>query len=224
MSLKRLFIISALSVLTLTGCKMNADDVPKAKYDSLEAEYNALVSEHNSLVADYNSIIYERDSLRKKLDEAENTYASLQAQIDEKASADARQEEASVESSVVNSPFEVGDTFEVSGLRITVDEIDLEYYTYSDRDIDVARRGKKYIGAAFSVKNVSSKKEDVGMFLFKCYADNQLCDYADFKTGELGWISPDRETSFGLFWEVPEDASDIEIEVDGSKDYIIKVK
>lgn len=77
--------------------------------------------------------------------------------------------------------------------------------------------GMKYIYFQFEFENTS--KNDYYVGTFDCYADGYVCDsyYGGEDTGvELNSISSGRKTKGTIYYEVPEDAKEIQLEYSNS--------
>ncbi len=105
--------------------------------------------------------------------------------------------------------YYVGDTLSVDGLDIT--------YTsssnyISDNQFIQPAEGNKYIRLAFHVKNNSNSDKSVSVFEFKCYADGYECQ-ATYEEDDLSAsLSKGRSADGAVYFEVPADAKEIEVE------------
>lgn len=128
--------------------------------------------------------------------------------------------------------LKVGSSFEKGGLKITVDDADLNFKDYKDDyNMYAPKKGNKYVMAAFTFENSGKSDAYVSIYDFKCYADNTACDQAylpddnDFINTNL---SPNRNISFQTYYEVPKKAKSIELEYETSfwtnEKAIIKLK
>lgn len=110
-----------------------------------------------------------------------------------------------------------GESFEVGDLKITFLEYVDDFTDYEDSyGLYVPEDGYKYIMASFLYENIGdSGTEYVSIYDFDCYADNQsmeqtyLPDDSDFINAN---ISPGRQTSFSVYFQVPTDSESIELE------------
>lgn len=128
--------------------------------------------------------------------------------------------------------LKVGSSFEKGGLKITVDDADLNFKDYKDDyDMYKPKKGNKYVMAAFTFENSGKSDAYVSIYDFKCYADNVACgqsflpDDNDFINTNL---SPNRNVSFQTYYEVPKKEKLIELEYETSfwtnEKAIIKLK
>ena len=166
----------------------------------------SLVEEFNfSVDAKYDDILDEMVSAGNKVYE-----------IDSEQENNSANDTNTTENNVI---VRVGDCFEADGLRITVEDADLEYWTYNTYYDQVYNQGLKYVGVSFSVDNISDSDEIISAYDFECYADNALCEMASFKSGNTGTISKGRQTAFTVYWIVPYDAGSIELEYEYRDDF-----
>lgn len=111
----------------------------------------------------------------------------------------------------------VGSTFEKNGLKITVNDANLDYYQYIDDEYGLyaPADGKRLVMASFTFENTGKSDAYVSIYDFDCYADNTSCDQA-FISDDNGFIngniSPGRNVSFQTYYEVPVNAQTIELE------------
>ena len=109
----------------------------------------------------------------------------------------------------LKSEYYVGDTLYVDGLEIT--------YTgsnnyISDNQFIQPADGNKYIRLAFHVANKSDSDKSVSTFEFKCYADGYECQ-ATYQDDDLSAsLSKGRSADGAVYFEVPVDAKEIEVE------------
>lgn len=109
--------------------------------------------------------------------------------------------------------FSVGDTWENKYMKVTYVECG-EYTDYSEyfQPAD----GNKIIYATFEFENVSDS-DRVAMYTdFNCYADGYSCDgyyYAD-DSGFSQTLSSGRKCTGTVYFEVPENSTEIEFEYD----------
>lgn len=125
--------------------------------------------------------------------------------------------------------IEVGSTVTDSEVKITYSSCDDNFTKYS-KYADVTS-GCKIVRAALTFENVSSS--DVWLGSFECYADGEKCEefYSpdDYCSTALETISPGRKFSAVIYYEVPKDAKEIELEYEpdswtGVDKYIFVVK
>lgn len=107
------------------------------------------------------------------------------------------------------------------GTALTTDELKISYVScdadYTDYDeYSKPADGKKVIRAKFSFENIS--KNDYSIDSIECYADNNKCEayyYADdYANPVLESISPGRTLDAVVYYEVPKNAKNIEIEME----------
>lgn len=109
----------------------------------------------------------------------------------------------------------VGESFDVSGLKITFNECDLDFTDYDDEygwyEPD---DGKKYVMASFTYNNESNSDKYVSIYDFNCYADGTVCEQTYYFDTDFinANISPNRNVSFRVFYVVPIDCNEIELE------------
>ena len=124
------------------------------------------------------------------------------------ATADAN---ASTESEKSNI-FHVGDVVETEDFRITY----LESQEYkSDNEFIKPKGGYKFKKKQFKFENISNDVKNVSSIMdWECYADNSKVDqtYLEMDNGLDGQLSAGRETQGSLFFEVPNDVQNLELE------------
>ena len=109
----------------------------------------------------------------------------------------------------------VGETFDVNGLKITFNECDLEFTEYEDEyGWYQPTDGKKYVTASFTYNNESDSDKYVSIYDFNCYADGAVCEQSYYFGGDFvnANISSGRNVSFSVYFEVPLDCNEIELE------------
>lgn len=125
--------------------------------------------------------------------------------------------------------IKVGSTVTDSEVKITYSSCDDNFTKYS-KYADVAS-GCKIIRAAFTFENVYSS--DVWLGSFECYADGEKCEefYSpdDYSSTSLETISPGRKFSAVIYYQVPKDAKEVELEYEpdswtGVDKYVFVVK
>lgn len=124
-------------------------------------------------------------------------------------------ETSSIKESVENakqdlkSEYYVGDTLSVDGLEITY--VGSSNYA-SDNQFIQPTDGNKYIRLAFYVANKSDSDKSVSTFEFKCYADGYECQ-ATYQEDDLSAsLSKGRSADGAVYFEVPVQAKEIEVE------------
>lgn len=109
----------------------------------------------------------------------------------------------------------VGETFDVNGLKITFNECDLEFTEYEDEyGWYQPTDGKKYVTASFTYNNESDSDKYVSIYDFNCYADGTVCEQSYYFDTDFinANISSGRNVSFRVFYLVPVDCNEIELE------------
>ena len=116
-------------------------------------------------------------------------------------------------STASNTVFEVGDIYESDSIKIMF----LNCGDYSvDNQFMQPESGNKYIFAEFSIENVGKSDLSTGSYLFDCYAGNTECKQPiisgeDMLTS-ITSISSGKNTKGKIFFEVPTDAEEIQLE------------
>lgn len=106
--------------------------------------------------------------------------------------------------------YHVGDVVESSRLKITY--LSCEEYV-SDNMFVTPAEGYHFLSCEFEFENVGSSDEYVSSFEFDCYADGINCDATYIREDNLSaTISAGRKTKGTVTFEVPVDASVIEVE------------
>lgn len=121
--------------------------------------------------------------------------------------------ETTKESAVQESgdKFYLGDTWENKYVSVSFDECG--DYT-SDNMFIQPEEGKKYIYATFTFENVGTSDTTVAYWDFDCYADGYACD-ATYGADDAGFsqtLSAGRKITGSVYFEVPDDATEIELE------------
>ena len=112
-----------------------------------------------------------------------------------------------------------GEMFNVDDLKISVNSADTEFTDYEDKyGWYELEDGKKYISVSFTCQNDSKTDKYVSIYDYECYADGTLCEQSynfggDFINANL---SSGRNVSFDVFFVVPSDAKEIELEYTAS--------
>lgn len=115
-----------------------------------------------------------------------------------------------------SSELGVGSYFETEGLKITINDANLDFTEYDDEyGLYTPEDGMKYIMVSFTFENIGDSDEYASIYDFACYADNTACEQAylpdgsDFMNTNL---SPGRNVSFNTYYTVPTNAQSIELE------------
>ena len=136
--------------------------------------------------------------------------------------------EATTEAATVADPYYyVGDVIEANGLKINI--VSIEKWESSNQFIQ-PEDGYQYFRVLISAENTSSTDRYLSSFEFTCYADGKKED--EYVMGDEildgGELSSGRKTEGYLYFSVPVDAQQIEIEYETSfwtdRKAIIKVE
>jgi len=110
--------------------------------------------------------------------------------------------------------YNVGDIVETKALRISY----LSCGEYeSDNQFIQPKDGNMFIFCEFEFENISDSDKLASSFDFDCFADNSSCE--ETYCGDEGLsatISSGRKAKGKVYFEVPKDAKEIEIEYDSS--------
>ena len=130
------------------------------------------------------------------------------------AEAQTADSETEEETEAVNNVFSVGDIVETQNMKITY----VSYGEYqSDDDFMQPKDGYVYWEFEFKFENISDSDQTVSSMMdWECYADNSKVDQAwiGSDNGLDATLSSGRETQGTIYFEVPEDAQNIELEYD----------
>ncbi len=107
------------------------------------------------------------------------------------------------------SEYRVGDTLDYKGLKLTY--VSSANYTSDNMFIQPAE-GKKYIRLYFFADNQSGSDQSVTSFSFKCFADGYDCSSQYFDDDISLTLSNGRTGEGAVYFEVPVNAKQIEIE------------
>ena len=122
-------------------------------------------------------------------------------------------ESSESESEEDTSVFEVGDVFESDDLSIMY--IDSGEYSSDNMFIEPAD-GNKFIYIELSIQNTGDSDLSIGGASFDCYADDSHCSQsvvtADDQMEIISTLSPDKYLKGKIYFEVPKDAQDIEVQ------------
>lgn len=141
------------------------------------------------------------------------------AQSSQQSAQSSQQSEQSSEksSNEENNVYKAGDTLDADGLKITMQKA--ENYT-SNNEFMQPNNGNKFIRAYFVIENQSNTDKTVGASDFNCYADGTSCENKFFSEKEeltvIDTISKGRNAKGYVYYEVPANAKDIEIEYETS--------
>ena len=105
--------------------------------------------------------------------------------------------------------YHVGDTYSKDGLSIVY--VSSSNYKSSNQ-FNQPKEGKKYIRMAFHVDNQSGSDKTVSVYSFNCYADGYECS-AEYEDDSISVsLSNGRSGDGAVYFEVPEDAVNIDVE------------
>lgn len=111
----------------------------------------------------------------------------------------------------VKDKYHVGETWENKHVLVSYDACG--EYESTNQFIQPAE-GNKYIYASFTFENIGSSDTTIGYWDFDCYADGYACE-ASYGADDAGFtqtLSAGRKITGSVYFEVPEDAGEIEIE------------
>lgn len=114
----------------------------------------------------------------------------------------------------VSNTFNVGDVVETDNFRITYESAG-EYK--SDNEFLQPKDGCVYWEFKFKFENISDTDQSVSTMMdWECYADNSKADqtWITDDNGLDGKLSAGRESEGAVYFEVPKDAENIELEYD----------
>lgn len=148
-------------------------------------------------------------AMQQAYQDLENIYQYPQTQESETATEMSNAESEEESSSI----FEVGDIFESD--ELTIMYIDSGEYRSDNMFIEPAE-GNKFIYVEFSIHNLGKHDLSIGGASFDCYADDSLCSQplvtADDQMEIISTVSPDKYLKGKIYFEVPLDSQEIEIE------------
>lgn len=107
--------------------------------------------------------------------------------------------------------YHVGDTWNNKYVNVSFDACG-EYE--SDNQFIQPADGNKYVYATFTFENIGKSDTTVGYWDFDCYADGYACDgtYGADDAAFSQTLSAGRKITGSVYFEVPEDAEEIEFE------------
>lgn len=115
--------------------------------------------------------------------------------------------------SSINNIVEAGNSITTKNFKISYISCDSNYRDYDE--FSTPKSGNKIVRAEFNFENISSTDQFVSGF--ECYADNNKCEayfWADDASVAFDSISPGRTINYILYYEVPENAAEIELELE----------
>lgn len=115
------------------------------------------------------------------------------------------------EETEMNDKYNVGDTWKNKYVLVSFDKCGVYE---SDNQFIQPASGNKYIYATFTFENIGNSDTTVGCWDFDCYADGYACDgtYGADDAGFSQTLSAGRKITGTVYFEVPENASEIELE------------
>lgn len=124
------------------------------------------------------------------------------------------QESVSTEKTVEKTTFKKEDIVETDSLKISY----LSCGEYkSDNQFVQPKNGNKFIFCEFEFENISDSDKLASYLDFNCFADNSSCDPSYFGDDNLSaTISSGRKAKGKVYFEVPVNAKDIELEYDSN--------
>lgn len=110
--------------------------------------------------------------------------------------------------------FNPGDTVDIDGFEVVYEKCEANWTGYSE--YAAPDDGYKVIRSYFTFTNNSNGDRSCGSAYFSCYADGISCERFYFSTEDdlasLDTLSPGRKTKGWVYFEVPTDAQEIELE------------
>ena len=148
----------------------------------------------------------DSSSTAQKVGEVDTTATSTSSTTDKADEAEA----APVKEDNIKENYYVGDTFSKDGLSITyVSSSNFE----TDNEFLKPADGKKIIRVVLHVDNQSGSDKSVSSFDFKCYADGYDADAFYGGDDDLSAsLSNGRTADGSIYYEVPVDAKEVELE------------
>lgn len=126
---------------------------------------------------------------------------------------------------------EKGDSFESDTLKITVDDVSTDFTDYDNEyGFNSPSDGMKYIMASFTYENIGEEGDVyASIYDFDCFADNASCEQAyglDDSNFMNVNLSPGRNVSFKVYFQVPVNSQSIDLEYKESvwNDNRVKIK
>ena len=122
----------------------------------------------------------------------------------------ADENDSNSEETVLKEEYFVGDVLQNGGLKMVYKSSGV-YYT--DNEFMQPEEGKKYIFLEFYCENTGDSDLSVSSFSFECYADGYACDAMYSGDNTLSaTLSAGRSTTGKVYFTVPENAEEIQIE------------
>lgn len=139
--------------------------------------------------------------------EKESSDAASTSQKEESKSSNDEQKSASQDE--LKDVYHVGETMSYKGLDIAY--VESSYYT-SDNQFITPKDGNQFIRLLMHVDNNTGSDKSVNTFDFHCYADGYECESTYFDDDLSASLSDGRSTDGAIYFEVPLNAKDIEVE------------
>lgn len=124
-----------------------------------------------------------------------------------------------------------GNSFDVDGLVINIDDIVIDYTDYDDEyGFHKLEEDKQYVHVKFTCTNNSDSDKYVSIYDYECYADGSLCEsYYGFNSDFMNAnLSSGRNVTYSTYYIVPKEAKEIELEytknILTNEKIIIKIK
>lgn len=183
-------IVKAISVILLASCFL-----------AIAAGSGSGTNETASKVGEVNS--EDSSSSVSKNDERNESTNNDESKSDSESEKEELQDE-----------YHVGDILQTKGLKIVYVESG-EYI--SDNQFIQPKDGYKYIYIKLYCENTSDSDENISYYDFDCYADGYACDMK-YSPDDLlsATMSPGRSTTGSVYFEVPVDSNDIQIEYEAN--------
>lgn len=122
---------------------------------------------------------------------------------------------AEISASAEAQKIEAGTEVSTKSLKISYLSCNPDYTDYNE--YLGPKDGYRVIRAEFEFENISSTDQYISGT--ECYADNSKCELFfgsdDASFDAINTISPGRKVSAAVYYEVPENAENIELEIDG---------
>ncbi len=148
-------------------------------------------------------------------DTTESTKPNTDTSAHQTDTTTAEQTTTQEETTAADNIYEPGESFDANGLQITY--VSCARYESSNQFLQ-PKDGYIYIALKLSAENVSTVDRYISSFEFECYADGVKMDSSYFSENELsgGTLSAGRKTEGFIYFEVPKDAAEIEVEYETS--------
>lgn len=124
--------------------------------------------------------------------------------------------------------YAVGEVFNDGYMKVTYMNLNDNFTNYSQ--YATVKSGCKVVAATFEFENISSSDKLASSYDFNCYADGYDCDkfYSVDDSSFTATLSSGKKSKGTVYFEVPQDASEITIEYENnvwsSKKVIFRVK